>query len=499
MKIGFVKGAIASLVLFTLGSVPAFSQNMGGEIVETAEMILPDSIDGIEYFRTDYLEVNELSVMRGELQLANGLKVTGDGDFRGDVLVAGGLTVAGNPYFTGLNESVEVPGVVGMNDVGELVYIATETLLGGTPGTTDPSACVRDTDGQIISQPAKWSYNNNNIFTNPCTVNPLVGIGTHTPREALDVNGKAIITNTLAVGRSTARGALDVQGDGYFGNATRYIWMGSDPAGTFIETVNGTQALRINAGSNDKVVIGSSNSTPTGMEVKGKLHIGPNTLTSSGAHLQVEGHGALLWDQPTAGTSRKLTLGDNNHALQATYGSGVWLKTFGNNLYLNEDGSAGIGAQVPAGSNAGLYVSNNADNPLLVERGGTAVLKLHYDNVSDRTVLYTNEVNVTISGFPDYVFAADYRLKSPLEVESYINRHGHLPGMPSAEEVEQDGVNTGELMKNNGGKDRGTHPVRDRVGKESGRVGKRPAEVTKKRAGLFSCKVYAYWHITRMC
>lgn len=55
------------------------------------------------------------------------------------------------------------------------------------------------------------------------------------------------------------------------------------------------------------------------------------------------------------------------------------------------------------------------------------------------------EVNVTTSGWSDYVFDDDYRLPSLSEVESYIKQNKHLPEVPSEAEVKENGINVGEM------------------------------------------------------
>ncbi len=55
------------------------------------------------------------------------------------------------------------------------------------------------------------------------------------------------------------------------------------------------------------------------------------------------------------------------------------------------------------------------------------------------------EVIVTITGWSDYVFDSEYELRSLNEVESFINTHKHLPEVPSAGEVEKNGVQLGEM------------------------------------------------------
>ena len=45
----------------------------------------------------------------------------------------------------------------------------------------------------------------------------------------------------------------------------------------------------------------------------------------------------------------------------------------------------------------------------------------------------------------DYVFAEDYNLKSLSEVENYVNEHKHLPGVPSAAEMEAEGISVSQM------------------------------------------------------
>lgn len=51
------------------------------------------------------------------------------------------------------------------------------------------------------------------------------------------------------------------------------------------------------------------------------------------------------------------------------------------------------------------------------------------------------------SAWPDYVFADDYNLKSIDELEQHIKTEKHLPGVPSACEVEENGIAVGEMQK----------------------------------------------------
>jgi hypothetical protein len=58
------------------------------------------------------------------------------------------------------------------------------------------------------------------------------------------------------------------------------------------------------------------------------------------------------------------------------------------------------------------------------------------------------EIKVTANNFPDYVFTESHKLLSIQELESFITQNGHLPGIPSAQEVEkQNGFEIGKMQQ----------------------------------------------------
>jgi len=52
----------------------------------------------------------------------------------------------------------------------------------------------------------------------------------------------------------------------------------------------------------------------------------------------------------------------------------------------------------------------------------------------------------TILNVPDYVFEPDYKLTPLSEVASYVEKAKHLPDLPSAQEIKEQGVNVSELQ-----------------------------------------------------
>lgn len=59
--------------------------------------------------------------------------------------------------------------------------------------------------------------------------------------------------------------------------------------------------------------------------------------------------------------------------------------------------------------------------------------------------LKANDIQMDMHNAADYVFYENYKLKSLSEVESYVNEHKHLPGMPSAAEMEENGISVSKL------------------------------------------------------
>lgn len=57
------------------------------------------------------------------------------------------------------------------------------------------------------------------------------------------------------------------------------------------------------------------------------------------------------------------------------------------------------------------------------------------------------KVKVTTLAWADFVFEDDYKLLTIPELEKYILLHKHLPDIPSAKEVNLDGIELGEMNK----------------------------------------------------
>lgn len=61
--------------------------------------------------------------------------------------------------------------------------------------------------------------------------------------------------------------------------------------------------------------------------------------------------------------------------------------------------------------------------------------------------IIAEEVRVQLQPWADYVFDENYELQPLSEVERYIQKNKHLPGVASAQEVAEKGLNLGEMQK----------------------------------------------------
>jgi hypothetical protein len=96
-------------------------------------------------------------------------------------------------------------------------------------------------------------------------------------------------------------------------------------------------------------------------------------------------------------------------------------------------------SMLPSYSNSSLSVSNSG----YVGIGTTSP----DEKLTVKGKIHAQEVRVDMLGplVPDYVFANDYKLKSLQEVEAYIKQNNHLPEIPSAQEIEKNGLMLAEM------------------------------------------------------
>ncbi|MCW8311110.1 hypothetical protein K7A41_07740 [Sphingobacterium sp. InxBP1] len=75
---------------------------------------------------------------------------------------------------------------------------------------------------------------------------------------------------------------------------------------------------------------------------------------------------------------------------------------------------------------------------------GTATPK---ERLSVHGNIRAQEIKVETANWPDYVFSEDYQLPSLKETAQFIQENKHLPGVPKAEEIQENGLSLGEMNK----------------------------------------------------
>nr|WP_320120069.1 hypothetical protein [uncultured Marinifilum sp.] len=62
-------------------------------------------------------------------------------------------------------------------------------------------------------------------------------------------------------------------------------------------------------------------------------------------------------------------------------------------------------------------------------------------------IIRAEEIKVESTGGADFVFEEDYKLKSLEEVEQFVQENKHLPDIPSAKKMEEEGIGLSEMNK----------------------------------------------------
>ncbi len=97
-------------------------------------------------------------------------------------------------------------------------------------------------------------------------------------------------------------------------------------------------------------------------------------------------------------------------------------------------------------SSGNLRITGLGDH--YIQNGNLGIGTTTPKNLLDvKGTIHAQEVKVDMNNWSDFVFHPSYQLKPLTEVEKFIKANGHLQDIPSATEVEQNGVNVGEMQK----------------------------------------------------
>ena len=244
----------------------------------------------------------------------------------------------------------------------------------------------------------------------------------------------------------------------------------SNTTGTH-NTFIGKQSGQLNTTGNSNMFIGSNsgfyNTTGTNNTFIG---------TSAGADNTTSAHNTFLGTNAGGNT----TTGGSN-TFVGSY-AGFYHLTGINNVYIGRlaGGDSSIGSEnICIGTNAGRSNQTGNGNISIGQEAGyyeTGSDKLHIANKRNKSLIYgkfdtdqvaigttdnyipdgftlavggkmiAEEVKVRLrANWPDYVFDEDYNKPTLEELEASIEENGHLPNIPSAEEVKAEGYLLGEM------------------------------------------------------
>jgi hypothetical protein len=311
-------------------------------------------------------------------------------------------------------------------------------IRGGNPGTGK----VLTSDGEGVvswetpSGGSNWTVNGSHIYR----LNGYVGIGTSSPTTPLhvhkavtgsygyvhriEVTGTATFVNNtkaLEIKANTTNDAFLVYGDGRIETKGGHLLFNRTGNSSIRANddlsfrTNSVERIRITKDGN--VGIGTTNPRErlsidgnTGRPIN--FHIGGSQNIYSNAYYDVSDKRAKT------GPAYAINFSSSRMAFRVA-GSGAANSQISWNevISINTDGNVGIGTTNPQGYKLAV-----------------------------KGKMITEEVVVKLHGsWPDYVFEEGYALKPLAEVGSFIDVNGHLPEVPTAQQVAEDGVSLGEM------------------------------------------------------
>lgn len=206
----------------------------------------------------------------------------------------------------------------------------------------------------------------------------------------------------------------------------------------FYNTLIGVQAGANTTSGQSNVMLGTnaggSNTSGTGNFFLGDNSGGNNTTGGYNVYIGVNsGNGSGV-------------NGNNNIAIG--FESGYANVNGSNNSFIGFRANAGasdLSNAMAIGSNAVVSQSNSLVLGAPGVKVGIGVSRPQYALTVEGEV-GARSVNVTPETWSDFVFEKTYKLPSLVSVERSIQRDGHLPNIPSAQQVETSGIELGQMQ-----------------------------------------------------
>ena len=353
--------------------------------------------------------------------------------------------------------------------------------------------------GSTMTNAQTWGQGTGVLYNNPLTTK--IGIGISNPAELFHVNGGA-----LKIGNSTS--AADRQKNLLKFGDWEYVYMGefegddilSFRANRYSFTV-GPVKIANNLQVVEKVGIGTDNPFQALHVVNGNILISRPVSTrgnsasdnyspskgeydvvpDEGTRAPVSKNGSILFGAEVTSANPNGVWGIEYDEAGAIPGLNFW-KTHSSDpfwgnyaLFLANNGNVGIGTDNPQERltvdgrirSNGLFVNHTATTDwhiaanIGVNRDLTKaftithtsrgeVFRVYGSGIVNAKKIYAEAFEIhsnalTISWY-DHVFAQDYKLRPLSDLEQFIKTNQHLPEIPSEKEVNENGINLGEMQ-----------------------------------------------------
>jgi len=311
-----------------------------------------------------------------------------------------------------------------------------------------------------------------------------VGIGILAPTSRLDIRGDAASTQSILNAQTTYVGPTNVIAvNGYstpqsgYGIGGSFTGGGTGAQGVVNSTATGTGiglfGTAAGAGGNRIGVWGNSSGGTANYGVFGSASGGAGSYAVYGSNTNLAGYAGYFNGR---GYFEEELRANKNLIVDLNAGIGTLTPTAKLNIIGGADASLTTNGFVQLGSSTSwnlllddneilarnngagndLFIQNDGGNVLMCasELGGVGIGLIAGTSLANGYIfcvdgkIIAEEMRIQNStNWPDYVFQKNYDLMSLDELKESIETNQHLPNIPSAAEVENDGILVGDMQK----------------------------------------------------